>query len=235
MSVWLCRHSPRLGLRLVGFIAIFPVHPVLILIWKAGEGKAYNHRNVTRASASTSLDQDWYIRISSIDDGYKVYALPQNAETGNVNLIWYDDGNLLLSYSLEGENTPHFVVFEEKTGRFSECGLHYHANDRELPVCVVGEIPAQDSYLVLCDEVTVDSVSNLYSGARTAPVYAQIKKEEYWAGNKFMCAVLRTVNIIQKTVLLILIILVFRFFQQCILHFLCGHLKRQRPWPALLR
>ena len=148
-----------------------------------GEGKAYNHRNVTRASASTSLDQDWYIRISSIDDGYKVYALPQNAETGNVNLIWYDDGNLLLSYSLEGENTPHFVVFEEKTGRFSECGLHYHANDRELPVCVVGEIPAQDSYLVLCDEVTVDSVSNLYSGARTAPVYAQIKKEEYWAGN----------------------------------------------------
>ena len=110
-------------------------------------------------------------------------ALPQNAETGNVNLIWYDDGNLLLSYSLEGENTPHFVVFEEKTGRFSECGLHYHATARELPVCVVGEIPAQDSYLVLCDEVTVDSVSNLYSGARTAPVYAQIKKEEYWAGN----------------------------------------------------
>ena len=37
VSVWLCRHSPRLGLRLVGFIAIFPVHPVLILIWKAKE------------------------------------------------------------------------------------------------------------------------------------------------------------------------------------------------------
>ena len=51
-----------------------------------GEGKAYNHRNVTRASASTSLDQDWYIRISSIDDGYKVYSSQRDA-SGNVGYM----------------------------------------------------------------------------------------------------------------------------------------------------